>query len=137
MGKAITISGTKFTIVGTVRNRTDQNGIGGLAVQPPSRAADEGRILQSRSRNRIEPVQRGQGSVVADTTNGKVSRKGQNVMARGTARQAAERFPELPQVLGGKIVRSGGKELARELEEKGYGWIAGEEAGAAAGAADS
>jgi Fe-S cluster assembly ATP-binding protein len=28
----------------------------------------------------------------------------------------------------GRIIRSGGKELARELEEKGYGWIAGEEA---------
>ena len=24
---------------------------------------------------------------------------------------------------GGRIVRSGGKELALELEEKGYGWI--------------
>jgi Fe-S cluster assembly ATP-binding protein len=28
----------------------------------------------------------------------------------------------------GRIIRSGGKELALELEEKGYGWIAGEEA---------
>ena len=27
----------------------------------------------------------------------------------------------------GKIVKSGGKELAKELEEKGYGWITGEE----------
>jgi Fe-S cluster assembly ATP-binding protein len=26
----------------------------------------------------------------------------------------------------GRIVRSGGKELALELEEKGYGWIEGE-----------
>ena len=25
---------------------------------------------------------------------------------------------------GGRIVRSGGKELALELEEKGYGWVA-------------
>jgi Fe-S cluster assembly ATP-binding protein len=24
---------------------------------------------------------------------------------------------------GGRIVKSGGKELALELEEKGYGWI--------------
>jgi Fe-S cluster assembly ATP-binding protein len=24
---------------------------------------------------------------------------------------------------GGRIVRSGGKELAQELEEKGYGWL--------------
>ncbi|MBK1701076.1 Fe-S cluster assembly ATPase SufC [Thiococcus pfennigii] len=28
----------------------------------------------------------------------------------------------------GRIIRSGGKELAMELEEKGYGWITGEEA---------
>ena len=28
---------------------------------------------------------------------------------------------------GGKIVRSGGKELALELEDKGYGWITGDE----------
>ena len=33
----------------------------------------------------------------------------------------------------GRIVRSGGKELALELEEKGYGWIDNEIAGAAAG----
>ena len=31
---------------------------------------------------------------------------------------------------GGRIVRSGGKELALELEEKGYGWL--EEGGAEA-----
>jgi Fe-S cluster assembly ATP-binding protein len=31
---------------------------------------------------------------------------------------------------GGRIVRSGGKELALELEEKGYGWIEGAPAGA-------
>jgi len=33
----------------------------------------------------------------------------------------------------GRIVRSGGKELALELEEKGYGWL--EQEGSAAGAA--
>jgi Fe-S cluster assembly ATP-binding protein len=34
--------------------------------------------------------------------------------------------PDVVHVLaGGKIVRSGGKELALELEEKGYGWIEG------------
>ncbi|HEY5040263.1 MAG TPA: Fe-S cluster assembly ATPase SufC, partial [bacterium] len=27
----------------------------------------------------------------------------------------------------GRIVKSGGKELALELEKKGYGWITGEE----------
>ena len=33
----------------------------------------------------------------------------------------------------GKIVKSGGKELALELEEKGYGWLEGETATAGAG----
>jgi len=37
--------------------------------------------------------------------------------------------PDYVHVLSkGRIIRSGGKELALELEEKGYGWIAGEEA---------
>ena len=37
--------------------------------------------------------------------------------------------PDFVHVLsGGRIVRSGGKELALELDEKGYGWIAGEPA---------
>lgn len=41
--------------------------------------------------------------------------------------------PDVVHVLsGGRIVRSGGKELALELEEKGYGWI--EDAAAPAGA---
>ena len=32
--------------------------------------------------------------------------------------------PDVVHVLaGGKIVKSGGKELALELEEKGYGWV--------------
>ncbi len=34
---------------------------------------------------------------------------------------------------GGRIVRSGGKELAAELEQTGYGWLEGEQTGAAAG----
>ena len=29
---------------------------------------------------------------------------------------------------GGRIVRSGGEDLARELEARGYGWITGEAA---------
>jgi Fe-S cluster assembly ATP-binding protein len=38
--------------------------------------------------------------------------------------------PDYVHVLtGGRIVRSGGRELALELEEKGYGWIEGETAG--------
>lgn len=37
--------------------------------------------------------------------------------------------PDYVHVLAkGRIIRSGGKELALELEEKGYGWIVGEEA---------
>ena len=44
--------------------------------------------------------------------------------------------PDVVHVLSdGRIVKSGGKDLALELEEKGYGWIAdGAAAGAAAGA---
>ncbi len=39
--------------------------------------------------------------------------------------------PDVVHVLtGGRIVRSGGRELALELEEKGYGWIEAETAGA-------
>ena len=39
--------------------------------------------------------------------------------------------PDVVHVLtGGRIVRSGGRELALELEEKGYGWIETETAGA-------
>ncbi len=29
---------------------------------------------------------------------------------------------------GGRIVRSGGKELALELEQRGYGWLSDEQA---------
>jgi Fe-S cluster assembly ATP-binding protein len=37
--------------------------------------------------------------------------------------------PDFVHVLaGGQIVKSGGKELAKELEEKGYGWLGGESA---------
>jgi Fe-S cluster assembly ATP-binding protein len=39
--------------------------------------------------------------------------------------------PDYVHVLAnGRIIRSGGKDLALELEEKGYGWITGEEAAA-------
>jgi Fe-S cluster assembly ATP-binding protein len=44
--------------------------------------------------------------------------------------------PDFVHVLsGGRIVRSGGKELALELEEKGYGWIEGEVDAAPSGVA--
>jgi Fe-S cluster assembly ATP-binding protein len=43
--------------------------------------------------------------------------------------------PDYVHVLSrGRIVKSGGRELALELEEKGYAWIEGGKAGAAAGA---
>jgi Fe-S cluster assembly ATP-binding protein len=36
--------------------------------------------------------------------------------------------PDYVHVLArGRIIRSGGKDLALELEERGYGWITGEE----------
>jgi Fe-S cluster assembly ATP-binding protein len=42
-------------------------------------------------------------------------------------------IPDIVHVLvDGRIVRSGGKELALELEEKGYGWLTGDKAEAAA-----
>ncbi len=37
-------------------------------------------------------------------------------------------------LIGGRIVRSGGKELALELERRGYGWLEGETAGTVAAA---
>ncbi|PLC52610.1 Fe-S cluster assembly ATPase SufC [Pollutimonas nitritireducens] len=44
--------------------------------------------------------------------------------------------PDFVHVLaGGKIVRSGGRELALELEERGYGWIGGESSVTGKGAA--
>ena len=44
--------------------------------------------------------------------------------------------PDFVHVLtDGRIVRSGGKELALELEEKGYGWLESDEVGATAGKA--
>jgi Fe-S cluster assembly ATP-binding protein len=36
-------------------------------------------------------------------------------------------------IAGGRILRSGGKELAGELEEKGYGWLAPDAGGSPAG----
>jgi Fe-S cluster assembly ATP-binding protein len=45
--------------------------------------------------------------------------------------------PDFVHVLaGGRIVRSGGKDLAFELEEKGYGWLEGELVSAPSGAAN-
>src|SRR5262249_47359919 len=44
--------------------------------------------------------------------------------------------PDVVHVLtNGRIVRSGGKELALELEERGYGWVESDEVAASAGKA--
>lgn len=47
------------------------------------------------------------GSVVAITTNGMLSRDGKAVMLRGCARQARDRFPDLPQILGEQLLNHG------------------------------
>ena len=41
------------------------------------------------------------------TTNGVVKNDGCNVMGRGTAQQAAKKFPDLPYSLGGRILGAG------------------------------
>lgn len=46
-------------------------------------------------------------AIVAVTTGGLVGRNGKAAMPRGCARQAAERYPELPQILGERIARQG------------------------------
>ena len=56
-------------------------------------------------------------AIIAVTTNGSVTDNLRAIMGRGTARQAAERFPELPGQLG-RLLRSHGKhvhELAHGL----------------------
>lgn len=47
------------------------------------------------------------GAVVAITTNGQVTRKGDVLMLRGCARQARERYPDIPRTLGGLIRQHG------------------------------
>ncbi|PLX79064.1 MAG: ADP-ribose-binding protein [Desulfuromonas sp.] len=47
------------------------------------------------------------GAVIAITTNGTVDRDGNAIMLRGCARQARDRFPRLPQILGSLIRQHG------------------------------
>jgi hypothetical protein len=46
-------------------------------------------------------------AVIAITTNGQISRKGEAVFGHGCARQAKERFPDLPQRLGALLAQRG------------------------------
>ena len=49
-------------------------------------------------------------AVIAITTSGSLTRAGKAVMGRGVARQAAQRFPELPEELGA-LLRQGGNHV--------------------------
>lgn len=46
-------------------------------------------------------------AVIAITTNGSVTKRGTAVLGRGCARQAQERFPDLPLVLGRHLIEYG------------------------------
>lgn len=47
------------------------------------------------------------GNIICITTNGMVNSRGQAVMGRGIALQAAQRWPELPRALGHIIIQEG------------------------------
>ncbi len=47
------------------------------------------------------------GAIVAITTNGMVTKSGKSIMLRGCARQAADRYPELPKILGALVIHHG------------------------------
>ncbi len=46
-------------------------------------------------------------AIIAITTNGSLTKDGRAVLGRGCARQAGERFPDLPQRLGKQILAQG------------------------------
>lgn len=58
-----------------------------------------------------------QGAVVAITTNGTLTRSGAAIMLRGCAREAKERFPDLPRTLGDLVRQHGNHvfDLGRRL----------------------
>jgi O-acetyl-ADP-ribose deacetylase (regulator of RNase III) len=55
-------------------------------------------------------------------TNGYVKNDGACVMGRGLAKQAADRWPELPKLLGA-VLKSSGKNAVHKLVQKGGIWI--------------
>ena len=58
-----------------------------------------------------------QGKWIVITTNGNTKSNGEAIMGRGVALEAAQRLPELPQMLGQRL-RAGGNHFADEsLEE--------------------
>jgi hypothetical protein len=57
-------------------------------------------------------------AVIAITTNGSITKDGRAVLGRGCARQAAERFPELPRRLGTLL-----REHGNHVYELGYGLV--------------
>jgi hypothetical protein len=57
-------------------------------------------------------------AVVVITTGGAVSRRGECAMPRGCARQARDRFPDLPAVLGALIRQEG-----NHVHDLGYGLV--------------
>src|SRR6266581_4335829 len=65
--------------------------------------------------------------VVADGINAMRSPERAMIVVTHYQRLLDYDVPDTVHVLvGGRIVRSGGKELATELEEKGYGWLEGQ-----------
>ena len=57
------------------------------------------------------------------TTNGSIRRNGQAVMGRGCAKEAAEKFPNLPRLLGSELARKGNVVhfFAREYLNSAFG----------------
>ena len=66
--------------------------------------------------------------IVAEGVNSLRSPKRSMIVIRHNQRLLDYIDPDVVHVLyNGQIIKSGGKELAHELEAKGYGWLTGEE----------